>query len=767
MVETGRSEKGAMGSRSHGAAKILFVGGRSTALAADLEPAAQVMALRLEHGAADSASEALEALAQSDAALAVVDMTVDGMRGAEGWRRTREVWDRPIVVVCAGDDDGCAQAAFADGAEDVVRHDEPSASVLLRHAIARAVWRARSVRPEVELRNLRERWESLGGASHWYVMQIDGEDRITYLSRSATAAAPGTFCGKSVFAFTHPDAHAHVRGRLEHVRRTGEAVTVEERGHGTVGDDAWFVARCLPVKRDGQVTSILVVTEDVSERHRMQQLVARSERRFRALIEKSSDAIVLLDPQGHALYASPATAQLLGFGLEELVGRDFKALVHPDDAQGVADGWSSLHETPGGHASSDVRLRHKDGTWRLVQGTATNLLDDPAVGAVVCNCHDVTAQRALEEQVRRAQQWEAIGLLAGGIAHDFNNLLCVIQTAASAAATPMGDGPPDASALEDINQAAGRAAELTRKLLTLSRQQPLAMEYLDAGDLVADFASLMLRALGEDIEVVVSCEPPLPVRVDRLQIEQVLLNVCTNARHAIQGRGRVRIESRRRQLPASGEHVVEIAIHDDGPGMDEATRRRVFDPFFTTKREGSGLGLTVSYGIVQRHGGTMSIDSQPGHGTVVTVRLPVHEGPRSERPARAPRPTATTGAVRILVAEDEPSLRRLFCKVLRAEGYDIVEAEDGDAAVAKVAADPGRIALAVLDVRLPGRSGPAAYEQMLRQRADLPALFVTGHAPDSEAIPRGSMLLVKPFTSDALLRAIASARGVASGRARA
>jgi PAS domain S-box-containing protein len=668
--------------RSPAGATVLFVGGREVALwAADSASSAELPDLRHEHRGAPSALEALEALAHSDAVLAVVDMSVDGLRGVKGWRRIRDAWDRPIIVAHATGDEACAQAALQDGAEDALCLDDPSAAARLGAGVRRALARARTVRPEVDLRTLKERWESLDRASHWFVMDVDGEDRG----------------------------------------------------------------------------------------HRMQQRLAHSERRFRALVEKSSDAIVLLDLQGCSLYASPATSQLLGFAPEELRGRDFKALVHPDDAPSVVEGWSTLYGTPGSHLTSDVRVRHVDGTWRLVQATLTNLLEDPAVGAVVCNGHDVTSQRALEEQVRRAQQWEAIGLLAGGIAHDFNNLLCVIQAAASAAASPAAQRTIDTGALDDINQAAARAAELTRKLLTLSRQQPLATEYLDAGDLVANFASLMLRSLGENIEVVVSCERSLPVRVDRLQIEQVLLNVCTNARHAIQGRGRVRIEGRRCQLPpggtGGGEDVVEIAIHDDGPGMDEATRRRVFDPFFTTKRDGSGLGLTVSYGIVQRHGGSMWIDSEPGRGTVVTVRLPLHDGPRSERVARTVPPTASIGDVRILVAEDEPSLRRIFCRILRAKGYDVVEAEDGDAAVAKVTADPDRIALVVLDVRLPGMSGPAAYKHMLRRRADLPALFVTGHAPDSEAIPRGSPLLMKPFTSDALLRAIESARGVGAAQA--
>jgi two-component system cell cycle sensor histidine kinase/response regulator CckA len=291
---------------------------------------------------------------------------------------------------------------------------------------------------------------------------------------------------------------------------------------------------------------------------------------------------------------------------------------------------------------------------------------------------------------------------------------------------------------------------------------------LDAGDIVANFASLMRRSLGEDIEVVVSCERPLPVRVDRLQIEQVLLNVCTNARQAMQGRGRVRIEGRCRGAAAGGvpqgDRFVEIAIHDNGPGIDDATRHRVFDPFFTTKREGSGLGLTVSYGIVERHGGSMWIESQMGHGTVVTIHLPVQEGPRDERAAPKQRPAAAS-AVRILVAEDEPPLRRILCRILRAQGYEVIEAEDGETAVAKFAADRGGLALVVLDVRLPAVSGPAAYARMVREGASVPVLFVTGHAPDSEVIPSGSPLLMKPFTRDELLRAVEDARGAAWMRA--
>jgi signal transduction histidine kinase len=374
---------------------------------------------------------------------------------------------------------------------------------------------------------------------------------------------------------------------------------------------------------------------------------------------------------------------------------------------------------------------------------------------------DVTAQRALEERVRRAQQWEAIGLLAGGIAHDFNNLLCVITAAASTAAGWMEREAPAAAEFEEIRQAAARAAELTRKLLTLGRKQPLTMEYLDAAELISDFASLMRRTLGDGIEVVVACDRPLPIRGDRLQIEQVLLNVCTNARQAMQGRGRLEVEGRCRKgaqgQAGAGEPVVEIAVRDTGPGMDEATRRRIFEPFFTTKPDGSGLGMTVSGGIVQHHGGSMEVESQPGKGTVVTLRFPRCEEP-ADAPARCDRPAPVEAApLRILVAEDEAPLRRLVCRILRDGGYDAVPAADGPAAVATFAEDPRGIALVILDVRLPRMSGPAAYRQMAAQRPGLPVLFVSGHAPDSAGIPPGSPLLLKPFANTALLSAVRNA----------
>jgi CheY-like chemotaxis protein len=287
------------------------------------------------------------------------------------------------------------------------------------------------------------------------------------------------------------------------------------------------------------------------------------------------------------------------------------------------------------------------------------------------------------------------------------------------------------------------------------------MDHVYAGDVIAGFAPLLRRSLGEDIELIVSCDSPLPVFIDRLQIEQVLLNLCMNARQAMEGRGRVGIESRARQgspnHAARGERWIEIAVRDNGPGMDEATRRRAFDPFFTTKRDGSGLGLTVSYGIIERHGGSMWIESQPGHGTVVAIHLPVRKGAPTEPVAREPVADTSSAATQILVAEDEPALRRLVCRVLRAKGHEVIETGDGESAVAKVAALGAGLGLVILDVRLPVLSGPAAYERMRTVRPDLPVLFVTGHAPDSEVIRPGSQVLLKPFTHDTLIGAVEEA----------
>ena len=324
---------------------------------------------------------------------------------------------------------------------------------------------------------------------------------------------------------------------------------------------------------------------------------------------------------------------------------------------------------------------------------------------------------------------EAIGLLAGGVAHDFNNLLAVILGFSELAARKLPTGHPVASQLTEVFDAARRGAELTRKLLAFSRKQIIQPRPVEVGTAVDDFSRMIRRIVGEDVDL--SIDRPageLVIRADPVQLEQVLLNLCTNARQAMPAGGKLRLTSRPVDLDdafvarhpwARAGGFAEIAVSDDGVGMDETTRVRAFEPFFTTKREGTGLGLATVYGIVRQHGGFVHVESAEGAGTTVRVFLP--RATEAAPVVHAARPTACTIAASrprrghevVRVAEDEPSLRALVTMTLTELGYRVITARDGEEAVKRFEENSKDVSLVLLDVVMPGIDARQAYEALL------------------------------------------------------
>jgi PAS domain S-box-containing protein len=510
----------------------------------------------------------------------------------------------------------------------------------------------------------------------------------------------------------------------------------------------------------------------IAERERARREIAESEERYRTLIESSIAGIVVLQ-DGRVRYANPAALQLGGYqtapeAMTQSSWMEFVAPEFRDELRARVEavlGGTILPPHPG------WEVLRKDGSRRWVQSSHA-LIEWAGADAVLCFLRDITElreaadrQRALEERLREAQKLEAVGLLAGGIAHDFNNLLQAIGGNASLALAP-GSGRQDVeAAIGEITAAVDRAGQLTRQLLTFGRRQALQRQSVELNALVTNHLAMIRRLLPEDIRIDFHPAPqPVVLEADKGQLEQVLLNLCLNARDAMPAGGRLAIAADTVVLDAAtaeqlcqrpGGPFVRIKVSDTGHGMTADVLGRIFEPFFSTKaRDKSyGLGLAVVYGIVRQHGGHIDARSEPGRGTEFVLLLPwesrppaAGEEPRAGPAARAPdRITAT-----ILLAEDNEAVRRLAEKVLGHLGARVVSAVDGPQAVERFAAGPAEIDLLFLDVMLPGLSGFEVAARCRALRPDIPVLFASGYAAESLAakaeVTASDLILHKPYS---------------------
>jgi PAS domain S-box-containing protein len=532
-----------------------------------------------------------------------------------------------------------------------------------------------------------------------------------------------------------------------------------------------YVLKTRLVRLGPAVRSALEVRTSRAERAAAEAALRRNEQRFRALVEHSWDAIALFGSDGSILYGSPATTRILGYDLTEFVQLNALELIHAEDRDVVVGRLTESMANPGGRVDVAARVRHKDGSWRFLEGVFTNLLDDPSVGAIVNNYRDATERRSLESQVIQAQKMEAVGRLAGGVAHDFNNILTAIGGYTDLLLEDLPLDDPRRLDVDEIHRAADRAAALTQQLLAFSRRQVLQPKVIDLNALVSNVERLLRRLLGEDVLLATALASDVGrVRADPGQLEQVIVNLAVNSRDAMPGGGRLTIETSNVDLDAAyaAEHrtvvpgrFVVIAVSDTGSGMSADTQSHMFEPFFTTKEvgKGTGLGLATAYGIVKQSGGSIWVYSELGHGTTIKVYLPRVDEPPEPLPAPAiTDPASLRGSETILVVEDEPAVRSVARQVLARQGYTVLEAPDGQTALTMIAAGGPRVDLVLTDVVMPGMSGRALADQLARRCPGLRVLFMSGYTDD--AIVRHGMLepglayLQKPFRPDALAQKV-------------
>ena len=493
----------------------------------------------------------------------------------------------------------------------------------------------------------------------------------------------------------------------------------------------------------------------------------RGEERLRALIENAVDLIVVLDREGRIQFASPNIVETFGRPVDAILGKAIFEFVHPEDLPGLAEAYAAISDTAGLSSHYEARFSRQDGSWRLVEGMARNLLDDPAVKGVVINARDVTLQRRTEELFQHAQKLESVGRLAGGIAHDFNNLLTVILSGTHELKHNARSGAPiDPEILDDVEAAGERARTLTRQLLAFARKQVVAPVALDLNDVVKGSEALLRRALGEDVELAVELQPALwTTFCDPGQVEQVLLNLAVNARDAMPRGGKLTIETRNTAISGveaargfalpPGEWV-RLLVRDSGSGMSADVKAHLFEPFFTTKPhgKGTGLGLATVHGIVHQSGGHVKVVSEPNQGTTFDVAFPRRSGP-APKIAEPPRALVVGGGTEtVLVVEDDDAVRGLAVRTLRANGYDVVIAADGREVRDLSDEQVARLQLLLTDVIMPGLNGREVAEELRRRRPGLPVLYVSGYAADAfegASADDSSGFLAKPFTAPTLL----------------
>jgi two-component system cell cycle sensor histidine kinase/response regulator CckA len=759
-----------------------------------------------------------------------------------------------------------------------------------------------------DLRESEQRFRTIVEKSSDAFALLNAEGIILYASPSTTRTLGyplDQFVGCNALDLVHPEDVATARAFLEECRcRPGEGISGECRFRHR--DGSWRHLEGIGCNRfdDPSVQALVVNYRDITERKRAEQALRDSQERLRRLLENAHDIISLVDAEGFIRHESPSLERVLGYLPEERVGRSVLAHVDPEEREGALAEFADLLQRPGGSMTSCHRLRHADGSWRVLEMIAHNLLHDPLLQGIVIHSRDVTQrqrgeerlrtseakyrslvenleqciflkdielrfvtanrpfcaslgrseaelvgctdfdfypaelaekyraddrlvlaegrrleleeenvtggrqrtvrviktpvkddqgmivgvlgifwdvteQRNLEAQLQQAQKMEAVGQLAGGVAHDFNNLLTVILGNISLLA---GTLPPDHPGQEwagAVETAVLRAATLTRQLLGFSRQMVLRPEPVDLNANIAEVVGLLRSTIDPRIDLEVRAARDLwPVQGDPSQMNQVLMNLCLNARDALPSGGRIHLATAnvnvaddycRLHLEARPGDFVRLRVRDTGHGIPPEVLPRIFEPFFTTKgpAKGTGLGLAMVFGIVKQHQGWIDCTSVVGNGTCFDIYLP-RADPAAD-PAVDPDSagSAAPGSETILLVDDEASLRLLGCTCLGRCGYRVLLAEDGVSAVEVYRREWERIDLVVLDLTMPRLSGIDAFHQLVAINPQVSVLFASGYA--AEPVLPGQQegilgFVSKPYRPDELAQHVRAALDQAKGR---
>ncbi|MHB8789449.1 MAG: hybrid sensor histidine kinase/response regulator [Desulfobulbaceae bacterium] len=567
----------------------------------------------------------------------------------------------------------------------------------------------------------------------------------------------------------HPDDRERVTRWLDDCIASGrdEIPPNEYRVLRKDGEVLFVRTICTIRQRPGQKPLIFATIQDITERALAEVALRKSEKKFRSLFQNHAAVQLIIDPKsGDIVDANEAAERFYGWPAEELRRMNIVRINIPPPATAqqeieMARRMSTMH--------FEFKHRKADGTIADVEvlRSKVNIDGREYLHSII---HDITDRRQLENQLLQAQKMESVGRLAGGVAHDFNNMLGVILGNTEMALDKVEPSDPLYTDLRDIYFAAKKSADITRQLLAFARKQTMNPQVVDLNESVEGMLKILRRLIGEDIDLVwLPGSGAWPVMIDPSQLDQILANLCINARDAIGGVGKVTIETGNATFDAAycfdhpdiapGDFVL-LAVSDDGSGMDQETLDHLFEPFFTTKEigHGTGLGLATVYGIVRQNNGFINVSSEPDKGTTFKIYLPRHAGeaglPEKTRETEIPRGKGET----ILLVEDDVSLLRLARRLLGGLGYTVLDAATPGRAEALALEHAGRVDLLLTDVVMPEMNGRELAGRLQALYPDLKVLYMSGYTADVIAhrgvLETGVHFIQKPFAKRALAEKI-------------
>jgi len=571
----------------------------------------------------------------------------------------------------------------------------------------------------------------------------------------------------------YPDDRRRVLDAFYKSRGNGRPFRTEYRLIARDGHIVWVRDEGTVVRDEsGHPSFILGFMFDISELMWTKEAIQKSEAKFHTIFEGMTVGIALVNPDGRIMESNQALQKMLGYRGEEMDGKVLNEIAHPEDADLDLGHYKKLIAGEKDHYQIEKRYLRKDGeiVWGRLSVSIPSGWGNGA-SYIIHMIEDITEWKQLEMQFLQSQKMETVGQLAGGIAHDLNNHFTILSGYSQLSLLEINEGHPLRENLKEIHKTTARAAQLTHQLLAISRRQVLNMKVVDLNHLLKGLENMLRRIIGEDIELILNLKTDLgKVKIDPGQIEQVILNLVVNARDAMPNGGRLIVETRHVELDDAyaqshfnvipGRYIL-LAVTDTGCGMSQEVKERIFDPFFTTKEKGkgTGLGLSTVYGIVKQSGGYIWVYSELHRGTTFKIYLPwvdeeADEPLRHEETADFPRGDET-----ILFVEDEDSLRSLTAKVLRDQGYTVLEAANGDEAMrlARSLAHQ-KIDLVLTDLVMPQMGGKELVEQFKPLHPNSRTLFISGYTDGSMIhqafLEPGTPFLQKPFSPLDLVRKV-------------